>query len=67
MPNQRLNEWEKAYIAEIRETFGKPNDLTDAERYILEQEIILIEGGTISFTGPDTVEERIERLRNHFP
>jgi hypothetical protein len=71
---KELNEWEKAYIAEIRKCLadgGLPNDddgpLTEAERYLLENEIGFIEEGTISFTGPQTLEERIWRLRNHFP
>jgi hypothetical protein len=67
VPNKELNEHEKAYIADIRKALVERTDLEENERYLLENEIAFIEEGTIGLNGPDTVEERLERLRNHFP
>jgi hypothetical protein len=64
---RRLNKFEAEYIAEIEKALTERDDLTGSERYLLENEIGFIRDGTITMTGPDTVEERLERLRNHFP
>ena len=65
--SRALNKFEKEYIAEIELALKERTDLTGSERYLLENEIEFIKDGTIQMTGPDTVEERLERLRNHFP
>lgn len=67
MPDHTLNDWEKAYIAELRTALQERTDLTQEERRLLKHEVIHIEKGIVRLTGPDTVEERIERLRNHYP
>lgn len=64
---RRLNKFEAEYVADIEKALAGRTDLTDAERYLLENEIQFIKDGAITMTGPDTVEERLERLRNHFP
>lgn len=61
------NEHEQAYIEDIRESLKTRTDLTEAERYLLENEIAFIEEGMLGFDGPYTVEERLDRLRDHFP
>jgi hypothetical protein len=64
---RHLNKFECEYILEIEIALRERTDLTDAERHLLEMEIVHIREGVVQLTGPDTVEERLERLRNHFP
>ena len=62
-----MNDFETKYVREIREALEKRTDLTERERHLLEYEIVHIEQGTVSLTGPHSVEDRLARLRNHYP
>lgn len=64
---RELNKYEAAYVAEIELALKERTDITERERYVLENEVEFIREGNITMSGPDTVEERLERLRNHFP
>jgi hypothetical protein len=64
---RRLNKFEAEYIAELRHALAMREDLTDGERHLLGMEIVHIQDGAITLTGPQTAEERLERLRNHYP
>lgn len=64
---RRLNKFEREYIAEIDKALKERTDLTDGERHLLEMEVCYIRDGTLSLAGPETVEERIERHRDHYP
>ncbi len=60
------NVHERTYIAEIEKALAE-RELTEQERVILEHEIEALLKGAMELNGPETVDERLERLHNHFP
>lgn len=66
-PPKTLNEHETAYIAEIEAAIKDRRMFTVGEISVLEYEVDAIRDGAMALTGPQTLEERLERLRDHYP
>lgn len=62
-----MNEYEQTYVACVKVALAQRDDLTAYEIRALEVEIAMIEAGNAGLTGPQTVEERLQRLRDHYP
>ena len=61
-----LNEFEQAYVDEIEQAKGV-RMLTCGEWSVLEFEVDSIRDGTMELGESQTLDERLERLRNHYP
>lgn len=58
---------ERAYVASVRRALATRDDLTAHEAHVLETEVAMIEAGNAGLTEPQTVEDRLQRLRDHYP
>jgi hypothetical protein len=62
-----MNAYEQAYVASVRIALAERDDLTVREIRVLEVEVAMIEDGSAGLTEPQTVEECLQRLRDHYP
>ncbi len=62
-----MTEFDKAFVAEAQKALTDRTDLDEIERNLLQHQIKFIEAGTVCLTGPDTVDQWLERYRNHYP
>jgi hypothetical protein len=62
-----VNTYEQDYVACVKVALANRDDLTAREIRVLEVEIAMIEDGSAGLTGPQTVDERLVRLRDHYP
>lgn len=66
-PGEAVNAYEQDYVACVKVALTQRDDLTAREVRVLEVEIAMIEDGSVGLTGPQTVDERLQRLRDHYP
>lgn len=62
-----MNAYERDYVASVKVALAQRDDLMAHEVRVLEVEIAMIEAGSTGLTGPQTVDDRLQRLRDHYP
>lgn len=61
-----MTPFDEAFISEAEACLLR-GDLIPEERRLLDHQVRLIREGSVTLTGPDTVDAWFDRQRNHYP